>query len=235
MGGSGATHAAIGAGARRGKLRQVIAYLHGFASGPSSRKARHLAAGFGERGLLVATPDLTPGAQGFERSTPLTMLEVARATLGAALGPHALIGSSLGGYLSALLASQDPRVTRLVLLAPAFRLFERWRGRLTPEQLADWREHGLPTHHHVTQTERRVGWAFFEAASALPAFPVVTVPTLVIAGSRDETVPLPDVEAWVERTAAARLLTVDDGHELAGSLELILREAWDFLGRGHAG
>jgi pimeloyl-ACP methyl ester carboxylesterase len=207
----------------------VIAYLHGFASGPSSRKARHLAEGFGARGVPLAVPDLTPGPQGFERSTPLTMLEVARAALGAGPGPHGLIGSSLGGYLSALLASQDPRVDRLVLLAPAFRLFERWSGRLTAAQLADWRGHGLATHHHVTQTERRVGWPFFEAASALPALPVVTVPTLVIAGSRDETVPLDDVEAWVERTPTARLVTVDDGHELAASLDLILGEAWDFL------
>lgn len=207
----------------------MIAYLHGFASGPSSRKATHVRQGFADRGVSVAVPDLTPGSDGFERSTPLTMLEVARATLGDAPGPHALIGSSLGGYLSALLASQDPRVGRLVLLAPAFRLFERWRGRLGQAQLDAWKAGGLLTHHHVTNTERRIGWPFFEAAGALPALPVVTVPTLVIAGSRDETVPLADVEAWVAATPTARLVTVDDGHELAASLDLILAEAWKFL------
>ena len=207
----------------------MILYLHGFASGPSSRKARHLAGGFGARGVPMATPDLTPGADGFERSTPLSMLAEAQAALGEAPGPHALIGSSLGGYLSALLASQDPRVERLVLLAPAFRLFDRWSGRLTPAQLTAWRAGGLATHHHVTQTERRIGWPFFEAAAGLPALPVVTVPTLVIAGARDETVPLSDVAAWVDRTPSARLVTVDDGHELAASLDLILAEAWDFL------
>jgi pimeloyl-ACP methyl ester carboxylesterase len=207
----------------------VITYLHGFASGPSSRKARHLAEGFAARGVQIAAPDLTPGPQGFERSTPLSMLEVARATLGDAPGPHALIGSSLGGYLAALLASQDPRVARLVLLAPAFRLFERWSGRLSPAQLEDWRAHGLATHHHATQTERRIGWPFFEAARTLPALPAVGVPTLVIAGARDETVPLPDVEAWVAATPSARLVVVDDGHELAASLDLIQREAFTFL------
>ena len=82
---------------------------------------------------------------------------------------------------------------------------------------------------NVTQTERRIGWPFFEAAAGLPALPVVTVPTLVIAGARDETVPLSDVAAWVDRTPSARLVTVDDGHELAASLDLILAEAWDFL------
>jgi pimeloyl-ACP methyl ester carboxylesterase len=207
----------------------MIAYLHGFASGPSSRKARHLAAGFADRGAPIAVPDLTPGHDGFERSSPLSMLEVARATLGHGPGPHALIGSSLGGYLSALLASRDPRVARLVLLAPAFRLFDRWRGRLGAQELEAWRLRGLEVHHHVTQTTRRLGWPFFEAARGLPPFPEVSVPALVIAGARDETVPLADVAAWVERTPSARLVTVDDGHELAGSLDLILREAWDFL------
>jgi pimeloyl-ACP methyl ester carboxylesterase len=210
-------------------LRRVILYLHGFASGPSSRKASHLREGFGARGVPLEVPDLTPGAGGFERSTPASMLQAARAALGSAPGPHALVGSSLGGYLASQLAAGDPRVVRLVLLAPAFRLFERWSGRLTPAQLEGWRATGLPVHHHVTQTERRLGWPFFEAARALPPFPAVTVPALVIAGARDETVPLADVEAWVARTPSARLVTVDDGHELGASLELVLEEAWAFL------
>ena len=120
----------------------MIVYLHGFASGPSSRKARALHDAFTAQGVRLEVPDLTPGRDGFERSTPLSMLGVAQRLLGADPGPHALIGSSLGGYLSALQASRDPRIARLVLLAPAFRLFERWEARLTAAQLADWREPG---------------------------------------------------------------------------------------------
>ena len=214
---------------QRARLLPVIAYLHGFASGPSSRKAQHLAGAFRDRGATLEVLDLAPGPDGFERCSPLTMLEVARAALAGDPGPHALVGSSLGGYLAALLASGDPRIQRLVLLAPAFRLFERWSARLTPADLAEWRTLGRPVHHFVTGTTRRLGWAFHEGAQGLPPFPEVKVPALVIAGARDEAVPLADVEAWVARTPTARLLVVDDGHELAASLDRIASEAWAFL------
>jgi hypothetical protein len=157
------------------------------------------------------------------------MLGVVRDLLGADPGPHALIGSSLGGYLSALQASGDPRIARLVLLAPAFRLFERWEARLTPAELAGWRADGLEVDHYATSSRRRLGWQFHEGASGLPPFPAVGIPALVIAGSRDESVPLDDVRAWVARTPTARLVVVDDDHQLKGSLPLIEREALEFL------
>jgi uncharacterized protein len=207
----------------------VILYLHGFASGPSSRKATALVEHFAAHGLAVAAPDLTPGPDGFERSSPQSMLAVAERTLAGGAGPHAIIGSSLGGYLAALLASRDRRVERLVLLAPAFRLFERWEARLAPADLEAWRTRGLEVDHYATGTRRRVGWQFHEGAAGLPPFPAVEVPSLVITGRQDETIPLADVEAWVARTPTARLQVVEDGHELVASLPLIQREALAFL------
>ncbi len=210
----------------------MLLYLHGFASGPSSNKARHLAARFAGIGVHVDVPDLTPGADGFERSSPSSMLAVTEALLAAAPPPHALIGSSLGGYLAAVAASRSAAVERLVLLAPAFRLFERWEARLAPGDLEAWRDRGLEVEHFASGRRRRLGWQFHEDARRWPAFPEVRVPTLCIAGRRDETVPFEDVAAFVERTPSARLVPVDDGHELMASLDVIFDEARAFLARG---
>ena len=207
----------------------MIIYLHGFASGPSSHKARVLSERFRALGIGMEIPDLTPGEDGFERSSPSSMLAIAEATLARGEPPHAIIGSSLGGYLAALLASRDPGVERLVLMAPAFGLFERWEQRLGAAELAAWRREGLETMHYASNRRRRVGWQFFEDARRLPAFPEVRVPALCLAGSRDETVPLADVEAFVVRTPGARLVTLDDGHDLAASLDRIFEEAQTFL------
>ncbi len=207
----------------------MLLYLHGFASGPASHKATVLSRRFAEAGVHVEVPDLTPGEDGFERSTPSSMLAVAQGRLARAAPPHALVGSSLGGYLSAVAASRDPSIERLVLLAPAFRLFERWSARLTPAELAGWRADGLETMHFASGRTRRLGWGFFEDARTFPPFPEVRVPTLCIAGTRDDTVPIADVEAFVAHTPSARLVAVDDGHDLAASLDLIFEEARAFL------
>ena len=208
----------------------MFLYLHGFASGPSSFKARNLRERFAAAGVPLDVPDLTPGADGFERSTPLTMLAVAAARLAAAPPPHVLLGSSLGGYLSAVAASRNPGVERLVLLAPAFRLFARWSARLTPAEVTDWRARGLETKHHVTNTLRRLGWAFHEDAATLPEYPEVAIPTLVLAGVKDDVVPIEDVRAWVARTPSARLVELDDAHELVASIDRIWEETRGFLG-----
>lgn len=208
----------------------MIFYLHGFASGPGSTKATAIAAGLAGDGIVPVRLDLTPGPDGFERSTPSSMLAIVEEALRATPGPHAIVGSSLGGWLAALAASRNPSVTRLVLLAPAFRLQERWRARITPADLARWeREGSVEVHHHVTNGPRRIGWAFFEDAASWPPFPVVRVPSLCIAGSRDDTVPLEDVRAWVDRTPGARLEVVEDGHELTGSLGRIVALTRAFL------
>ncbi len=207
----------------------MLLYLHGFASGPSSHKARVLSARFAALGISMTIPDLTPGDDGFERSSPSSMLAVAQTALAAGPPPHAIIGSSLGGYLAALIAARDPSIERLVLMAPAFRLFERWSARLTADQLADWRVSGLETMHFGSGRRRRIGWHFFEDAGRYPPFPEVRIPTLCIAGTRDDTVPFADVDTFAARTPSARLVAVDDAHDLAASLDRIFDEARAFL------
>lgn len=212
----------------------MIAYLHGFASGPTSSKGRWLKERFAEKGQELLLPDLTPGPHGFEQATPLTMLsEIDNLLASAREGqPRVLIGSSLGGLLATLAASRHPeRIDKIVLLAPAFRLAERWRARMDPKELKQFREQGsMIVDHYATGTRRSMPYRFLEDADTLPAFPQVSLPVLAIAGRHDELVPLADVEAFVEKTPSAKLVVFEDGHELVASLPAIWEQIVEFLG-----
>lgn len=208
----------------------MIVYLHGFASGPSSTKGRILAERFAAEGVHLACPDLTPGADGFERSTVDSMLHIVEELLTESETPHVLVGSSMGGYLAALLAAKNPRIERLVLLAPAFRMAARWRGRLSPEALERFRAEGsLEVLHYGTRTKRRIGYQLLESLDRCPEYPEVGVPTLCMAGQKDDVVPLSDVERFVAGAKSARLLVLDDAHELTASIDRIWEETRAFV------
>jgi hypothetical protein len=208
-------------------------YLHGFASGPSSFKGRAMAEHYAKQGVQMQRLDLR--VPSFEHLRLGEMMASVRRSIGGESDRALLFGSSLGGLTAARVAEEDPRVCALVLLAPAFRLMERWRARLGEEGWAAWRERGwFETLDYVSKTTARVDFGFAEEAAALDersgGFPDVRVPTLIIHGVNDPVVDIALSRRWSAGKRHVRLVEVDDGHELAASLETIKREADRFVG-----
>lgn len=201
-------------------------YLHGFASGPGSTKGvafdRHFAARAVQR-LDLRVPS-------FEHLRLSAMIDTVRAAIGGPDDRAVLIGSSLGGLTAARTAERDPRVVALVLMAPAFQLAARWREMLGPAW-DTWRETGWrEVMDFTTQQTARVDFGFAEdAASVDVGYPEVTVPTLILHGTGDETVPIERARTFAAGKSHVRLVELDDGHELIRSLPRILAETEAFL------
>ena len=199
-----------------------VVYLHGFASGPDSRKARWLRDVLPE--FEVASPDLNP-----PELTDLTvggMAAKARRAVDEARerGPTVLVGSSLGGYVAARLADEPVAegLVGLVLLAPAFDLRRRWRERVGVGALAAWERDGAIELPGFGGASIRLGWSFYAESALHPPFPIVGArPIEIIHGRRDEVVPAGVSERFVAATPGARLHLVDDDHGLLESLPLI--------------
>jgi len=205
-----------------------IIYLHGFASGPSSRKAQIFAGRLRNAGAGVAVPALDGGD--FEGLTITGQYEILRRE--AAGGPVTLIGSSMGGYLAVLYASRQPaEVERLILLAPAFHFHSRWPLFLGEERFAAWRETGrLEVYHYASQTQRQVGWQLAEDAAGWDPEPDFAQPGLIFHGLRDDVVPPRFSREYARKHANVALHEFDAGHELTEVIDEMWTLTAQFLG-----
>ena len=203
-------------------------YLHGFASGPNSKKGVAFAEHFAARGRSLERLDLR--VPSFEHLRLSAMIDTVRAAIGADTDRAILLGSSLGGLTAARVAERDPRVAALVLLAPAFQLAERWRTTLGPA-FDDWRRTGWrEVLDFTTGRPARVDFGFVEDAAALDlGFPDVRVPTLILHGTADDVVPVDHSRRFAAGRPHVRLIELADGHELVASLPTLLAESERFF------
>ncbi len=204
-----------------------ILYLHGFASGPSSHKGTFFARQFAQIGARVHLPDLNEGD--FTGLT-LTRQVSTAARLAHEIQPEIIVGSSMGGYVAALVASIEPKLApALVLMAPAFGFARRWAERLGEEKLRSWKQEGsMEVYHYGLGRNARIGYQLYEDALWFADAPEIAQPTLIFHGERDEVV-RPEVSvqfAWGKPNVQVELLPSD--HGLGDVLDKIWTEttAW---------
>jgi len=203
-----------------------VIYLHGFASGPESRKAQTLRAALAAQGIQLEIPALDEGD--FEHLSISRQLAVLDKTLHGE--PCCLIGSSMGGYLASLYAASHPEVERLVLLAPAFGFASRWRKMQSEKVIERWRDTGwLEVYHYGDKCVRRVHYGLLEDAERFPAFPNFGQPGLIFHGVNDTVVPIQFSREFVAMHRAVQLRELNSDHELLDVLDIVTGEAVRFL------
>jgi pimeloyl-ACP methyl ester carboxylesterase len=201
-------------------------YFHGFASGPLSCKAQFFREKLAAAGIPVEIPALDQGD--FEHLTITGQLALITSLLRGE--PAVLIGSSMGGYLAALYASQHPEIDRMVLLAPAFGFGVRWSETFGAEKVAEWRTRGhAEVYHYATRDMQRLSVDLLNDSRQHPGYPPCSQPTLIFHGVEDSVVPIAASEKWVKENPQAKLVPVQSGHELLDVLEIIWERAESFL------
>jgi pimeloyl-ACP methyl ester carboxylesterase len=201
-------------------------YLHGFASGPLSRKAQFFREKLASAGIPLEIPALDQ--DDFEHLTITGQLDFITRLLDGR--PAILIGSSMGGYLAALYGSMHPEIERMVMLAPAFGFGSRWAETFGADKVADWRERGYAeVYHYAAGDMRRLSSDLLNDSAAHAPYPRCSQPSLILHGIQDNIVPLTAAERWVAENPQARLVRLDSGHELLDVLDAIWEESAAFL------
>ncbi len=194
-------------------------YFHGFASGPSSKKAGF----FRHRIASLEVPDLAEGD--FEHLTITGQLNVIENL--AAGESVSLIGSSMGGYLAALYAARHPEVAKVVLMAPAFGFMKRWSESVDTDT---WRKDGfLDFYHYGEKRNRRLTCGLIEDAHQYEEFPDFQQPGLIFHGVHDATVPPQLSREFAGSHPNVQLHLLDSDHELLNVLDDIWQAAGPFL------
>ncbi|MCB9882140.1 MAG: alpha/beta fold hydrolase [Planctomycetes bacterium] len=207
------------------------AYLHGFASSPTSAKGCALRAAMERHGRELQLPDLNvPSFAELTITDALTALDTLHARVVDERSDRwCLIGSSFGGYLAARWAELHPdQVERLVLLCPGFDLLNRWPTILGADTVERWRDEGAMEFPLADGTTATIGAGFLVDAERHPPFPRLSHPVLLIHGTRDEIVPIETSREVARRGRDVTLIERDDDHALVGDLPALERLVLEF-------
>ncbi len=190
-------------------------FAHGFEGVPNGRKARYLREALGYE---VVAPHMYERGWRFEDQVQV-LLEAIDADRDLKL----LVGSSMGGFATAVAASRRrDRDLRLLLMAPAVGLHAVWSEQLGAEAMRLWAEMGtLQYLHQGVGRDVDLPYALWTQCRD-EAGVVITHPAMIIHGLHDDTVPVENAVALARRSAGVKCLyAVADGHRLLDSLPMM--------------
>ena len=204
-------------------------YLHGFLSGPSSKKGVFLFRKFQKAGIDLLRPDLN--GDDFEHLTISSQLKIIDELICSGEGDITMIGSSLGGFLATLSAERRPQVKKLVLMAPAFDFIKRYFDRLTTEQIADWEKTGfIRLYQYHYREHRKLGYDIVDDAKKYDAISFKRqFPVLIFHGIKDASVPYQVSIDFLTAHSSVHLVLLNSDHGLLDQIDNIWKYTSLFL------
>lgn len=190
-------------------------YLHGFCSGENSYKGSFFRERFAaEKGLQLHTPDLN--GNDFEHLTMTGQLAIVRKLIDSLDGDIVMMGSSMGGYLSTLLAEDIPRIKKMVIIAPAFQFAARYLKRMDERILESWRDEGyIEVYHHAYQENRRLHYGILEDARQYDQRILQReMPALIFHGIDDESVSYQLSIDYLDQNPEAQVMLLKSDHAM---------------------
>ncbi len=198
-------------------------YLHGFASGPKSKKAQDIQQRLSKLQISMSIPDLNIG--GFSDLTITRQIQQVTTNFPLDSQPVTLIGSSLGGLISAYIAQEYLQVKRLILLAPAFGFLSHWLPKLGTGlklwQLTKYMmiyhygyEQLLPLHYNFVKDAHQ----YSEDLLQRP------LPTLILHGKYDKVIPVQASRSFSNSRSWVKLKEFNSDHALGNVSQEIWQE-----------
>ncbi len=226
------------------KRSRLWFFIHGLNSSRRGEKAVFFARQVARQGEAFASLDLTGHGDSegglFELCLSRNTEDLARGLrfVERHAGPFSavhLVGSSMGGLTALWYSAIHPeQVSANILIAPAFEMAGRLLLSLGPKRAQLWRREGS-IHLESDYAEFDLGYGFVEDEARHTTSSLINrlrTPTLILHGSRDESVPCLLSRQFATRVDAVQLVVIEGGdHRLSDHKERLFKEMQDFVGR----
>lgn len=205
-------------------------YLHGFASGPGSQKACVFRKHFEKAQLSITVPDLQQGD--FENMTLTKQISLVQRIIDGKLDEDvALIGSSMGAYLAALIAETRKEIKAVYLMAPGFNFLNRWMENM------GWDKNSLSStpdlirvFHYSYNMEVNLNTDLFRDALKWDSLSLTrNIPIRIVHGLHDETVNIQESRDFAGSRPWCQLKELDSDHGLLSCIDWIVADCMEFF------
>jgi esterase/lipase len=205
-------------------------YLHGFASGPSSKKALVFKNKFKEIGVSLAVPDLEEG--NFKNINLTFQMNILFNLLDKYQNEEVcLVGSSMGGYLAAIAAQKRTNVKAIYLMAPGFNFMDRWMKKLglDCEDETSWISM-IPVFHYRYGVTKLISTRIFKDAKNWSNLKLDReIPVRIVHGIHDEVVSVNESRNFIVDRPWASLKELDADHSLLSHVDWIVTDSIKFF------
>jgi esterase/lipase len=205
-------------------------YLHGFASGPSSKKAVVFKNKFKEIGFSLVVPDLEKG--NFENINLTFQMNILFDLLDINKDEKVcLVGSSMGGYLAVIAAQKRTNVKAIYLMAPGFNFMDRWMKKLDLdcEDETSWISM-IPVFHYRYGTTKLISTHIFKDAKNWNNLNLDReIPIRIVHGIHDEVVSVNESRNFIIDRPWASLKELDADHSLLSHVDWIVTDSIKFF------
>jgi dipeptidyl aminopeptidase/acylaminoacyl peptidase len=125
-----------------------------------------------------------------------------------------LVGSSFGGMASIITASKTSALYVLALKSPVSDYMDMIHTREDEKEIEKWRQQGFVEVSGVGGETRKISYSFYEEAEEIKAYEAaqkIKIPTLIVHGDKDETVPLEQSKKTASLIENCRLEIIGGG------------------------
>jgi len=188
-----------------------VLFAHGFEGKPNGSKPSFMKENLGWN---VKAPIMSSLGWGISEQTKVLTDEMDKSSF------DLIIGSSMGGLAAANASAQRKKYNcKLILIAPAFGLYDNLKGILTQEELDSWEKSGQRRYVGF-EHDILLPWSYMEQAKEM-SWTEPCHKTSIIHGIFDDIVPIENSRKICEMSGIIELHEIEDGHRMKKSLEVL--------------